>query len=213
MIKIAVLASGNGSTLQAIIDACEDGKLQAEIVSVVCNKADAYALVRAAQAGIPNKTFLRKAFTSNQAMDEAIATYLKQQHVELVVLAGYMKILTAAFIKHFPNAILNIHPSLLPKYPGLNTYARALQAGDKEHGTTVHFVNEEVDAGAIVLQAKVPIFEGDKEDDVAERVKAQEHQIYPLVIDWFARGRLLLQDGYAYLDGNLLPIDGYATEE
>ncbi|MGR6982145.1 phosphoribosylglycinamide formyltransferase [Testudinibacter sp. P27/CKL/0425] len=212
MIRIAVLISGDGSNLQALIDACANGKINGKIVTVVSNKAEAYGLQRAQQAGIENRTFLRKAYADNQSMDLAIADYLQQQQVDLVVLAGYMKILTAEFIRCFPAKILNIHPSLLPKYPGLDTYRRAMEAGDQEHGTTVHFVNEIVDGGAIVLQAKVPIFEDDQQQDVVERVKAQELQIYPLVVAWFAEGRLRLQDGKAYLDNQPLAENGYAAD-
>lgn len=212
MIRIAVLISGDGTNLQALIDACVSGRINGKIVTVVSNKAEAYGLQRAQQAGIEHRTFLRKAYADNQAMDLAIADYLQQQQVDLIVLAGYMKILSPAFIRPFADRILNIHPSLLPKYPGLDTYRRAMQAGDQEHGTTVHFVNEEVDAGAIVLQARVPIFSDDQEQDVIERVKAQELQIYPLVVAWFADGRLRLQDGKAYLDQQLLPADGYAAD-
>ncbi|WP_084256941.1 phosphoribosylglycinamide formyltransferase [Pasteurella testudinis] len=213
MIRMAVLISGEGGNLQALIDACDSGKINGEIVTVVSNKADAYGLQRAQQAGIENRTFLRNAYADNQTMDLAIADYLQQCKVDLIVLAGYMKILTAAFIQRFSDRILNIHPSLLPKYPGLDTYRRAMEAGDQQHGTTVHFVNEEVDAGAIVLQAKVPIFSDDQVEDVVERVKAQELQIYPLVVSWFAQGRLQLLDGKAWLDGEALPPNGYAADE
>ncbi|MGV6987549.1 phosphoribosylglycinamide formyltransferase [Testudinibacter sp. P80/BLE/0925] len=212
MIRIAVLISGDGSNLQALLDACASGRINGKIVTVVSNKAEAYGLQRAQQAGIENRTFLRKAYADNQAMDLAIAGYLQQQQVDLIVLAGYMKILSPAFIRPFADRILNIHPSLLPKYPGLDTYRRAMEAGERQHGTTVHFVNEEVDAGAIVLQAKVPIFSDDQEQDVIDRVKAQELQIYPLVVAWFADGRLRLQDGKAYLDQQQLPSDGYAAD-
>ncbi|TNH03937.1 phosphoribosylglycinamide formyltransferase [Testudinibacter sp. TR-2022] len=212
MIRIAVLISGEGSNLQALIDACASGRIKGSIVSVVSNNAQAYGLQRAQQAGIEHRTFLREAYTDNQSMDVAIADYLQQQQVDLVVLAGYMKILTPLFIQRFNGKILNIHPSLLPKYPGLNTYQRAIDAGDDEHGTTVHFVNEAVDAGAIVLQAKVPVFADDSLDEVMERVKAQEVQIYPLVVAWFAQGRLQLRDEKAYLDGQLLAANGYAAD-
>ncbi|TNH08313.1 phosphoribosylglycinamide formyltransferase [Testudinibacter sp. TR-2022] len=212
MIRIAVLISGEGSNLQALIDACASGRIKGNIVTVVSNNAQAYGLQRAQQAGIEHRTFLRKAYTDNQSMDMAVADYLQQQQVDLVVLAGYMKILTPLFIQRFNGKILNIHPSLLPKYPGLNTYQRAIDAGDDEHGTTVHFVNEEVDAGAIVLQAKVPVFADDSLDEVIERVKAQEVRIYPLVVAWFAQGRLQLRDEKAYLDGQQLAANGYAAD-
>ena len=212
MKKIAVLISGQGTNLQTIIDACHLGDIPAKIVCVVSNKADAYGLVRAKQAQIPQAVFLRKNFSNNLEMDDAIGDYLQSLAVDLIVLAGYMKILTPKFTQRFAGKILNIHPSLLPKYAGLNTYQRAIEAGDNEHGTTVHFVNEEVDGGAIVLQAKVPIFPEDSIEEVEARTREQEYQIYPLVIKWFTEGRLRLKDNLAYLDGKPLPKSGYADE-
>ncbi|HHE9946262.1 TPA: phosphoribosylglycinamide formyltransferase [Haemophilus influenzae 10810] len=212
MKKIAVLISGQGTNLQTIIDACYSGDIPAKIACVVSNKADAYGLVRAKQAQIPQAVFLRKNFANNLEMDDAIGDYLQSLAVDLIVLAGYMKILTPKFTQRFAGKILNIHPSLLPKYAGLNTYQRAIEAGDNEHGTTVHFVNEEVDGGAIVLQAKVPIFPEDSIEEVEARTREQEYQIYPLVIKWFTEGRLRLKDNLAYLDGKPLPKSGYANE-
>ena len=212
MKKIAVLISGQGTNLQTIIDACHSGDIPAKIACVVSNKADAYGLVRAKQAQIPQAVFLRKNFANNFEMDDAIGDYLQSLAVDLIVLAGYMKILTPKFTQRFAGKILNIHPSLLPKYAGLNTYQRAIEAGDNEHGTTVHFVNEEVDGGAIVLQAKVPIFPEDSIEEVEARTREQEYQIYPLVIKWFTEGRLRLKDNLAYLDGKALPKSGYADE-
>ncbi|HGO5823682.1 TPA: phosphoribosylglycinamide formyltransferase [Mannheimia haemolytica] len=212
MKKFVVLISGNGSNLQAMIDAQQTGKTSGQICGVICNKADAYGLIRAKQAGIPTFVFSRKDYTSNLEMDLAIATKIEQLGAELIVLAGYMKILTPEFTQRFEGKILNIHPSLLPKYPGLNTYQRAIDAGDTEHGTTIHFVNEEVDAGAIVLQAKVPIYPNDEIADVMERVVEQEHQYYPLVVEWFCSGRLICKNGQAYLDGKVLSPTGYAED-
>ena len=212
MKKIAVLISGQGTNLQTIIDACHSGDIPAQIACVVSDKADAYGLIRAKQAQIPQAVFLRKNFANNLEMDDAIGDYLQSLAVDLIVLAGYMKILTPKFTQRFAGKILNIHPSLLPKYAGLNTYQRAIEAGDNEHGTTVHFVNEEVDGGAIVLQAKVPIFPEDSIEEVEARTREQEYQIYPLVIKWFTEGRLELRNQMAYLDGKLLPKQGYAAE-
>lgn len=212
MKKIVVLISGQGSNLQAIIDACQRGEIKAQISAVISNKAEAYGLIRAKQAQIPTQVFLRQDFAHNLAMDMAIADYIEQQQADLIVLAGYMKILTAAFTQRFQGKILNIHPSLLPKYPGLNTYQRAIEAGETEHGTSVHFVNEEVDGGAVILQAKVPIFPEDSPQEVELRVKNQELRIYPLVVQWFVSGRLQLIDQQAYLDQQLLPPQGYALE-
>lgn len=212
MKKIVVLISGEGQTLQSIIDACKVGDIPAQICAVIANKANAYGLQRAKMAEIPTALFERKDYADNLAMDRAIGDYIAELGADLIVLAGYMKILTAEFTQRFAGKILNIHPSLLPKYPGLHTYQRALEAGDQEHGTTVHFVNEEVDGGAIVLQAKVPIFPDDEISDIEQRVKYQEQQIYPLVINWFVTERLRLKEGKAYLDQCALPENGYAAE-
>ena len=132
---------------------------------------------------------------------------------DVVVLAGYMRILSPAFVAHYNGRLLNIHPSLLPKYPGLHTHRQVLENGDEEHGTSVHFVTDELDGGPVILQAKVPVFDGDNEDDVTERVQAQEHAIYPLVVSWFVDGRLEMRDGAAWLDGVKLPPQGHAAEE
>lgn len=212
MKKFVVLISGNGSNLQAIIDGQKSGYLNGQICGVISNKANAYGLVRAKNAGIPTFVFSRKEYESNLAMDLAIAEQIEALGAELIVLAGYMKILTPEFTRRFDGIILNIHPSLLPKYPGLNTYQRAIEAGDSEHGTTIHFVNEEVDAGAIVLQAKVPIYPNDEVEDIMARVVEQEHQYYPLVIDWFCSGRLVANGDKAYLDGKALSPTGYAED-
>ena len=181
-------------------------------MTVISNKIDSFGLERAERAGIPSRVFLRQDFASNLDMDKAIGDYLDDLNVDLIVLAGYMKILTKPFTQRFAGKILNIHPSLLPKYPGLHTYQRALENGDSEHGTTVHFVNEEIDGGAIVLQAKVPIFPGDIAEEIELRTREQEYNIYPLVIKWFIEDRLKLIENQAYLDGKLLPPNGYAYE-
>lgn len=212
MKKIAVLISGQGNNLQAIIDACEKGFIPAQIACVVSNKAEAFGLERAKSAVIPTQVFLRNDFANNAEMDQQIGDYLQEMDIDLIVLAGYMKILTPEFTQRFSGKILNIHPSLLPKYAGLYTYQRALEAGDVEHGTTVHFVNEEVDGGAIVLQAKVPIFPDDNVEDIEYRTREQEYSIYPMVIKWFVEERLILKEGVAYLDGKPLPKQGYASE-
>lgn len=211
MKKIAVLISGQGNNLQAIIDACQTQQIPAEIVCVISNKANAFGLIRAKSAGIFSRVFLRNNFESNLAMDQSIADELDKFDVDLIVLAGYMKILTPEFIQRFEGKIINIHPSLLPKYPGLNTYQRALDSGDREHGTTVHFVNEEVDNGAIILQAKVPIFDNDTVEVIEARTREQEYRIYPIVVKWFVENRLKLQNGVAYLDNIPLPEQGYAN--
>lgn len=212
MKKIVVLISGHGMNLQALIDACKSSYINAEIVGVFSNQSDAFGLQRAKSAGIFHRTFLRSDYADNLAMDRHIADEIDNLDADLIVLAGYMKILSAEFTHRFAGKILNIHPSLLPKYSGLHTYQRAMEAGETEHGMTIHFVNEKVDGGAIVLQAKVPIFPEDNITDIEDRVKEQEIRFYPLVIKWFVEGRLRLIDNHAYLDGNRLPPQGYAID-
>ena len=212
MKKIVVLISGHGMNLQAMIDACKSSYINAEIVGVFSNQSDAFGLQRAKSAGIFHRTFLRSDYADNLDMDRHIADEIDNLGADLIVLAGYMKILSAEFTQRFAGKILNIHPSLLPKYSGLHTYLRAIEAGETEHGMTIHFVNEKVDGGAIVLQAKVPIFPEDNITDIEDRVKEQEIRFYPLVIKWFVEGRLRLIDNHAYLDGNRLPPQGYAID-
>lgn len=209
MKNIVVLISGSGSNLQSIIDACQRNEIDGQIVAVVSNKSDAYGLVRAQEAGIPALCVSSKAFADRQAYDAALLDAIEQYQPDLVALAGFMRILTPEFVKHFTGKMLNIHPSLLPKYPGLHTHRRALENGDKEHGTSVHFVTEELDGGPIILQGHVPVLPQDTEDDLVERVKLQEHLIYPQVIAWFVSGRLVMQDGKALLDGQPLSATGY----
>ena len=212
MKKIVVLISGHGMNLQALIDACKSSYINAEIVGVFSNQSHAFGLQRAKSAGIFHRTFLRSDYADNLAMDRHIADEIDNLGADLIVLAGYMKILSAEFTHRFAGKILNIHPSLLPKYSGLHTYQRAMEASETEHGMTIHFVNEKVDGGAIVLQAKVPIFPEDNITDIEDRVKEQEIRFYPLVIKWFVEGRLRLIDNHAYLDGNRLPPQGYAID-
>ena len=212
MKKIVVLISGHGMNLQAMIDACKSSYINAEIVGVFSNQSDAFGLQRAKSAGIFHRTFLRRDYADNLDMDRHIGDEIDNLGADLIVLAGYMKILSAEFTHRFAGKILNIHPSLLPKYSGLHTYQRAIEAGETEHGMTIHFVNEKVDGGAIVLQAKVPIFPEDNITDIEDRVKEQEIRFYPLVIKWFVEGRLRLIDNHAYLDGNRLPPQGYAID-
>lgn len=212
MKRIVVLVSGNGSNLQAIIDACQQGRLNGSIAAVFSNKADAYGLERAREAGIPAHALEAAQFADREAFDRQLMLEIDAYAPDLVVLAGYMRILSPAFVSHYLQRMLNIHPSLLPKYPGLHTHRKAIENGDEEHGTSVHFVTEELDGGPVILQAKVPIFAGDTEEDVTARVQHQEHAIYPLVISWFIDGRLTMREGAAWLDGAQLPPEGHAFE-
>ncbi|HEH9424929.1 TPA: phosphoribosylglycinamide formyltransferase [Aeromonas sobria] len=212
MMRIIVLISGNGSNLQAILDHCTSGKIAGEVVGVISNKADAYGLVRAKDAGVATAILTQQQFASREEYDTALLALMADYQPDLVVLAGFMRILSVQLVHHFAGRMLNIHPSLLPKYQGLHTHQRAIDAGDSEHGTSVHFVTEELDGGPVILQARVPIFEGDEADEVAARVQAQEHSIYPLVVRWFCEGRLQMMDGAVQLDGALLGPAGYACE-
>ena len=206
--RLAILVSGRGSNMQVFIDACERGDLDASIIIVLSNNPDAPGLSRAADAGIPTACIDHRDYDSREAFDAAMVTELKRHDPDLVILAGFMRILTPVFIEPFAGKLLNIHPSLLPKYPGLHTHQRALDAGDTEAGVTVHFVTPELDGGPPVLQARVPVLEGDTADTLARRVIVQEHLIYPLAARWFIEGRLRLLDGGACLDGKPLPPTG-----
>jgi phosphoribosylglycinamide formyltransferase-1 len=213
MKSIVVLISGSGSNLQAIIDACSSGFIPGKISAVIANKANAYGLVRASDAGITTQVLSHKTYASRDHYDEALIDAIDQHQPDLVVLAGFMRNLTPAFVQHYAGRLLNIHPSLLPKYQGLNTHQRAIDAGDNEHGCSVHFVTEQLDGGPVVLQAKVPLFSDDDVATLSERVHEQEHRIYPLVVRWFCQNRLQQQADQAWLDGNILAANGYANDE
>lgn len=213
MKNIVVLISGNGSNLQAIIDACKQKRINGTLRAVFSNKADAFGLERARDAEIPAHALQASEFASREAFDRELMQEIDAYAPDVVVLAGYMRILSPEFVAHYQGRLLNIHPSLLPKYPGLNTHRQVLDNGDEEHGTSVHFVTDELDGGPVILQAKVPVFEGDTEEDITDRVQHQEHAIYPLVVGWFVDERLTMQDGAAWLDGVQLPSQGYAAEE
>lgn len=210
--RILVLISGSGSNLQSIMDQAAAGKIAGEVVGVISNRSEAYGLERAASAAIPTKVLDHDLFTCREDYDESLAGLIDSFEPDVIVLAGFMRILTDAFVRKYAGKMLNIHPSLLPKYTGLKTHKRALEAGEKEHGCSVHFVTEELDGGPVILQAKVPIFEEDTEQELQARVLQQEHQIYPLSVHWLATGRLQLVDGKAQLDGVQLPEQGYAPD-
>jgi len=203
-LALVVLISGNGSNLQAIIDAIRHQGLNAEVRAVISNDPDAYGLTRAREAGIPAISLDHRNYPSREAYDQDLQAVIDSYQPQLVVLAGFMRILTAEFVKHYHGRMLNIHPSLLPKYQGLNTHRRVLEAGDNIHGVSVHFVTPELDGGPVILQAEVPVHPGDKTDDLAQRVHHQEHVIYPLVIRWFSEGRLGLHNNRVLFDGKPL---------
>ncbi len=203
--RIAVLASGNGSNMQAIAEACTTGNIPAEIALVLANVEEAGVLKRAATLGIPHTCLPHGAFSSRGAFDQALGEKIRQADCDLVVLAGFMRILTADFVRQYCGSLLNIHPSLLPKYPGLNTHQRAIDAGDSHAGASVHFVIPELDAGPVIIQAAVAIDESDDATRLAQKVAQREHEIYPRAVRWWVEGRLELREGIAWKDGR--PID------
>lgn len=207
--QIVVLVSGNGSNLQAIFDAIARGTIAAKVRAVISNEPQAYALIRAQNAGVATAILSHRYFANREQYDTALVQLVDSFQADLIVLAGFMRILTKKFIDHFRGRILNIHPALLPELRGLHTHARALSAGLKEHGATVHFVTEELDGGPIILQAKVAILPDDNVESLAARVLIQEHRIYPMAISWFSEGRLRLDEcGTAWLDNQPLPAQG-----
>ncbi|AWH89600.1 phosphoribosylglycinamide formyltransferase [Limnobaculum parvum] len=210
MKTIVVLISGSGSNLQALIDACDNEQINGTISAVFSNVPEAYGLVRAQQSGIVTEVVEPKYFNSRTDYDLALADTIDRYKPDLIVLAGYMRILSPIFVNRYAGKLLNIHPSLLPKYPGLHTHSQALSNGDKQHGTTIHFVTEELDGGPIILQAAVPILAQDSEAELIKRVQIEEHRIYPLVVSWFMDGRLAMREGKVWMDNQPLPPHGYA---
>lgn len=207
-LRIAVMVSGNGSNLQALIDHIESDSLDVQIVAVISDKANAYAIKRAEEAGLPTFVVTASRGEPREAYDQRIANILIELNVDLVVLAGFMRILSPHFVQGFQGKIINIHPSLLPKYRGLDTHQRALDAGDKEHGVSIHFVSEELDGGPIIAQTKIPIKKSDSAESLKKRIQKQEHRLYPQVVSWFALKRLHLKGDRVYLDDVPLPAQG-----
>ena len=201
----AILISGRGTNMRVIAERAAAGSLPIEIRVVVSDRAAAAGLQAAAAMNIPTRVLVPRDFADRVAYDQALVRLLAEYEPQLVVLAGFMRILTPHFIGAFAGRILNIHPSLLPGYRGLHTHRRVLEAGEKLRGVSVHFVTEELDGGPVIVQAEVPVMPGDSETTLSARVQRAEHRIYPQAIEWFARGRLLLKDGRAWLDGR--PLD------
>ncbi|MBJ6800099.1 phosphoribosylglycinamide formyltransferase [Geomonas propionica] len=193
-LKIGVLISGSGSNLQSIIDACAAGTINGRVVCVISNKADAFGLERARKAGIPALHLDHRAYTGREAYDEAVVATLREFDVELVVMAGFMRIITSVLLDAFPMRVMNIHPALLPAFPGLHAQRQALEYGAKVAGCTVHFVDCGTDTGPIIIQAAVPVLEGDTEDSLCARIQKEEHRIYPEAVRLFCEG-LLQVDG------------------
>lgn len=204
-LRIAVLASGRGSNLQAVIDAIEAGRIEATIVAVISNKQNAVALERARKHGLSDLFVDPKPFAgrpdSREAYDQALLEVLRRHEAELVLLAGYMKIVTSVLIEAYANRMMNIHPSLLPAFPGLDVQKKAIDWGCKLAGCTVHFVTEGVDEGPIILQAAVPVLDDDTPDALAARILEQEHRIYPRAVELFSEGRLRVEGRRVFIDG------------
>jgi phosphoribosylglycinamide formyltransferase-1 len=199
--KTAILISGSGTNLQAFIDAVDEGNLNLDIVVVFSNNPNAFGLQRAEKAGIPTACIPHAGFPDRESFDAAVMAELDRFEPDLLILAGFMRILSASFVSHYAGKILNIHPALLPLYPGLNTHQRVLDAGDKWHGSTVHFVIDELDAGPRVLQGRLAVTPGENADDLAARVQAIEHKIYPLAADWVGSGKVEFRNGHVFVDG------------
>jgi phosphoribosylglycinamide formyltransferase-1 len=208
MMRLGVLASGSGSNLQSILDACARGAVDAQVAVVICNVPGVGALDRAARAGIPCRLLPHKGATSREAYDEWLVQELRQHGVDLVCLAGFMRLITPVLLNAFQNKILNIHPALLPSFPGLHAVRQAIAAGVRIAGCSVHLVDEGTDSGPIILQAAVPVLAGDTEETLAARVLTQEHRIYPRAIALFAEGRIKLDGRRVVIDA---PNDGSRT--
>lgn len=206
--KAVVLISGSGSNLQAIIDEVASGDLPLEISAVISNVPDAYGLQRAQKAEIITHSLDHRKFSQRELFDAELIRTIEQYQPDIVVLAGFMRILSNDFVNRYLGKLVNIHPSLLPKYPGLNTHKRAIDAQDKYHGVTIHYVIPELDAGPNIVQAKVEVTENDTPETLASRVQQQEHVIYPIVLKWLSEGRLALKGNHATLDGQQLPETG-----
>lgn len=204
-LKLGVLISGRGSNLQALIDACADATYPAEIALVISNRADAQGLERAENAGIETLAIDHRAFAARDAFDAEMTAALEAHGVELVCLAGFMRLLSEDFVGHWRNHLINIHPSLLPAFKGLDVQARAIEAGAKFSGCTVHYVRHEMDVGPIIIQAVVPIHADDDADSLAARILEQEHVIYPAAVRWIAEGRVSIRDERAHVDGQPAP--------
>jgi phosphoribosylglycinamide formyltransferase-1 len=199
--KTAILISGSGTNLQAFIDAVEGGNLDLELTVVFSNNPEAFGLERAERAGIPTACIKHSDFPDRESFDRAVIAELDRFEPDLLILAGFMRILSKSFVAHYAGKILNIHPALLPLYPGLNTHQRVLDAGDEWHGSTVHFVTEKLDAGPRILQGRLAVKPEETADELEKRVQALEHQIYPLAASWVGSGKVVFRRGQSWVDG------------
>lgn len=201
--RAVILISGGGSNLQAFIDQIQSGDLAVDIGLVISNNADAFGLERASNAGIKTSAIDHRQFESRLKFDQALMSEIDSVQPDIVILAGFMRILTEDFVNHYCNRLINIHPSLLPKYPGTNTHQRALDSNDQWHGASIHFVVPEVDAGPIILQGRLSIDANDTSDSLQQRIHKIEHFLYPLAVKWFAENRLSIDIDKVLLDGEI----------
>jgi len=201
--KTAILISGSGSNLQAFIDAIKENNLNLDITIVLSNNPNAYGLKRAKSAGIKTICIQHSKFENRESFDKAVIKELENYKPDLLILAGFMRILSPIFIRKYSGKILNIHPSLLPKYPGLNTHQRALDAGEKWHGSTVHFVTTDLDCGPRILQGRITINPNETSEELKERVQKVEHYIYPLAAKWVASEKAIFKNGECWIDGKI----------
>lgn len=213
-LPVVIMISGTGSNMRRLAELAQSGELPIVVRAVISDRSDAQGLIAAANMGIETRSLNPKSFADRAQFDAALADAIESYAPQLVILAGFMRILGPAFVQRFIGRMLNIHPSLLPKYRGLHTHRRALEAADAEHGVSVHFVTEELDGGPLIIQARVPVLKDDTEDALAARVLRQEHQIYPEAVRWFATGRLRYAQGKALLDGQELaaPVQVFTND-
>lgn len=207
--RLVVLISGSGTNLQAILDAVRDGELDAEVALVLSNRPGVAGLARAEAAGVPTRVINHRDYADREQFDQAMIEVIDPCQPDTLVLAGFMRILTPTFVRHYQGRLLNIHPSLLPRYPGLDTHQRALDAGDHEHGCSIHFVTDQLDGGPVIARAIVPIEPNDSAESLSNRVQTREHALYPLVLRWRAENRVHLHPEGVVLDGQRLPETGY----
>lgn len=210
--KILVLASGSGTNFQALIDASRERGFPGQITALGCNQPKAFALERAAQANVETFVVNHKEFGSREEFDAALTAHILRHNPDLIVLAGFMRILTPDFARAFRGKLINIHPSLLPKYTGLNTHQRALDAGDRTHGASVHFITEELDGGPVIAQAEVAVAPEDTSETLAEKVQQKEHLLYPIVVRWFCEGRIQLGRDQVLFDGQVMESPMYLPD-
>lgn len=206
--KVVMLISGSGSNMAAIVDSLRQEQVAVEFVAVISNNAQAAGLQKAAERNIPTQVLSNEGYSSRDSYDADLIKTIADYQPDLIVLAGFMRILSECFVRYFEHKIVNIHPALLPQFKGLNTHQRALDAGVQEHGATVHFIDENLDEGFNIIQAVVPVLADDNADSLQQRVLSQEHIIYPIAVKWYVEGRLKIRQQQVLLDGQPLPSEG-----